>query len=515
MASTALLYFMHYELGYDDYPYFPSQSPSAHSTSDLKLSGFWDVNPFDITLNNASLAILVHQKYLQYWRHSYATFDFHQYIYMLGNLTLSKPVVLIIRDNASPRNYHAVVAYKVVPDPIVNGIFDGKVKIYLYDPNYHQDSSRYAIYDLAQGSFSYEGYCSFNVVNPTAMLPDPSLQLDPYPPAFISGNDWLSWGITNYYLVMSSKHITLRTQDGLEDYFMPPWNSQTFVKGIPDSAGIMEGGVQIYAYSDKLQCYIQDPSSNQSTMIITHVMNESGKLIEYGYILNASTAQGSLNFTITPSNPSLSIIAGDKALNVSIIFLVVTQLDYSISQTPSLQVNPGQTLNLTCPLASILMDVTASRSVVSQGYNPVINITITNIDSYSEMYNVYVYANDTIIGTFANITLPNNSTTTLTLNWNTTGFTYGNYILNAFIEKASEKAIVSFNVKGYMVKVTILGDVNGDGKVDLKDVFAVALAYGSYPGHPKWNPNLDINNDNQIDLKDYMTTALNYGKTNP
>jgi hypothetical protein len=66
-----------------------------------------------------------------------------------------------------------------------------------------------------------------------------------------------------------------------------------------------------------------------------------------------------------------------------------------------------------------------------------------------------------------------------------------------------------------VVYVGIPGDINGDGKVDLKDVYAVAKAYGSFPGHPKWNPNCDINNDNKVDLKDYYTTCKNYGKTDP
>jgi len=71
------------------------------------------------------------------------------------------------------------------------------------------------------------------------------------------------------------------------------------------------------------------------------------------------------------------------------------------------------------------------------------------------------------------------------------------------------------NFTGGWVKVTIVGDVNGDGKVNLQDVFSVALAYGSYLGDPKWNPNYDINNDGKINLIDYFTTALNYGKTDP
>lgn len=54
-------------------------------------------------------------------------------------------------------------------------------------------------------------------------------------------------------------------------------------------------------------------------------------------------------------------------------------------------------------------------------------------------------------------------------------------------------------------------DTNGDGKIDLTDVLAVAIAYGSYPGHPKWNPVCDFNQDNKIDLSDYLGVALNYG----
>jgi parallel beta-helix repeat protein len=56
-------------------------------------------------------------------------------------------------------------------------------------------------------------------------------------------------------------------------------------------------------------------------------------------------------------------------------------------------------------------------------------------------------------------------------------------------------------------------DINHDLKVDLKDVYKMVPAYGSYPGHPKWSPNCDINNDDKIDLKDYYTTCKNYGKS--
>lgn len=70
--------------------------------------------------------------------------------------------------------------------------------------------------------------------------------------------------------------------------------------------------------------------------------------------------------------------------------------------------------------------------------------------------------------------------------------------------------------------VPILGDVNGDWKVDLKDVYAVSVAYGAYgpnylypgsPQHPKWKLECDVDKDNKIDLKDYYATCKNFGKS--
>jgi hypothetical protein len=58
-----------------------------------------------------------------------------------------------------------------------------------------------------------------------------------------------------------------------------------------------------------------------------------------------------------------------------------------------------------------------------------------------------------------------------------------------------------------------LADINHDLKVDLKDVFATGKAYGSYPGHPRWNPHCDVNADGKVDLKDYYAVCKSFGKS--
>jgi hypothetical protein len=61
----------------------------------------------------------------------------------------------------------------------------------------------------------------------------------------------------------------------------------------------------------------------------------------------------------------------------------------------------------------------------------------------------------------------------------------------------------------------IPGDVNGDGKVDVKDIFIFARAYGSHgppDSSPNWNPNCDLVVDNVIDLKDYLELCQHFGE---
>jgi len=58
-------------------------------------------------------------------------------------------------------------------------------------------------------------------------------------------------------------------------------------------------------------------------------------------------------------------------------------------------------------------------------------------------------------------------------------------------------------------------DLNGDGKVDIKDIAQAALAFGSYPSHPRWNPSADINQDGRVYIKDLAIIAKNFGKKYP
>jgi len=54
-------------------------------------------------------------------------------------------------------------------------------------------------------------------------------------------------------------------------------------------------------------------------------------------------------------------------------------------------------------------------------------------------------------------------------------------------------------------------DVNDDGKVDITDIAIVALAFGTYPDHPRWNEAADVNRDGEVNMFDLVLVAANFG----
>jgi hypothetical protein len=82
-----------------------------------------------------------------------------------------------------------------------------------------------------------------------------------------------------------------------------------------------------------------------------------------------------------------------------------------------------------------------------------------------------------------------------------------------------------------IINKPLQGDVNRDGKVDVRDITVAVGAFGSYgpdgrdfkypgrPPHPRWNPKADITNrtstppNNCVDVWDISLVAKNFGKS--
>lgn len=68
-------------------------------------------------------------------------------------------------------------------------------------------------------------------------------------------------------------------------------------------------------------------------------------------------------------------------------------------------------------------------------------------------------------------------------------------------------SVLGISVPNYMKSEALAPDLS----VDLRDVYAAALAFGTAPGDLKWNPACDIVRDFTIDLRDYYAICLKFG----
>jgi hypothetical protein len=81
--------------------------------------------------------------------------------------------------------------------------------------------------------------------------------------------------------------------------------------------------------------------------------------------------------------------------------------------------------------------------------------------------------------------------------------------------KPNTDAARNRNLQLFEAKVQLPGDINGDYKVDHKDLLLLAGAYGSNEGEPNYDPEADIDNDGKVDHRDLLILAANYGQKDP
>ena len=158
-------------------------------------------------------------------------------------------------------------------------------------------------------------------------------------------------------------------------------------------------------------------------------------------------------------------------------------------------------------------NVTADRTWVYQGNTANVNVTVWDDGDYSENATVTVYYNITAgdVAGAQTVALASGENATLLFAWNTTGvpINYDNYTLTA----AATIPIGSNTLSDGTMQVRIMGDVNCDGIVNMDDIITLVSAFGSYPGHPRWNPNCDLNQHGRVDLSDIVAALMNYGKS--
>ena len=177
-------------------------------------------------------------------------------------------------------------------------------------------------------------------------------------------------------------------------------------------------------------------------------------------------------------------------------------------------------LNFICKTHRKIVTV-ANEGTSTEAFNVLVAVTngtnISIIFSWNTTgltkYEYYNITANKIIDTQIIDLLPGENQT-LVFIWDTTGVEYcHNYTLTAvatIIPPDNDPANNTFT--DGEVKVRIMGDINGDGVINVQDLVLVKKAVGSYPGHSRWNPDADLNSDLVVNVKDLVLTKKNVGK---
>jgi hypothetical protein len=331
--------------------------------------------------------------------------------------------------------------------------------------------------------------------NVKQVAPDSSVNTwdDGYPSG---GNYWSDYNGTDTY---NGPYQNLTGSDGIGDtpYVIDANNIDHYPLMNPHNAS------SLFVTISPVSATLDVGQSQLFTSIVTDGISP----YTYQWCLNGSAVPGATsdNWTFTPTS------AGPYTVYMEVNDSVGTQ---ETSNTTTVTVNIA-----THDVA--VTSVTPYGNWTYQGWSMNLNVTVANLGDFAENATVNLYYNGTagngLIGTEP-VSLAVNETETLTFIWNTTGvpICYSGYNITAVIDISPEiDSNMTNNVlqSPLTVQVRILGDINGDGKVDIYDALLAATSFGSKPGSSNWNPDADFKHDGVIDIYDMIILASYFGQT--
>jgi hypothetical protein len=151
----------------------------------------------------------------------------------------------------------------------------------------------------------------------------------------------------------------------------------------------------------------------------------------------------------------------------------------------------------------------------------VILVSVVYYTSAGYMITVDTYLDSMSGGESVNETIPLNiPTLTLSANYTVQG-RVGIFSSGAYDTDTTNDVVGG----GSFAAVWLLGDVNNDGIVEMMDFYAASQAFGTYPGHPRWNISCDIYGpagpatsptyagDGLVEMMDFYTLSIQFGKS--
>jgi hypothetical protein len=201
---------------------------------------------------------------------------------------------------------------------------------------------------------------------------------------------------------------------------------------------------------------------------------------------------------------------GNTFLRISDDILDVVVMDSQLGDIPYKRANGLVNVGLH---DVAVLNVSPNKRVVGQNCTMNMTVTVQNGGIVSETFNVTVYCNLTVVSVLQIQSLPANENWTIPFTWNATGSPYGNYTLSATADLIPGEVHIDDNtLTNGTLYVGLVGDVNGDGKVDMRDIGPLARAFGCTMIDLWYKAEYDLTNDGIVNMRDIAPACRNFGK---
>lgn len=145
-----------------------------------------------------------------------------------------------------------------------------------------------------------------------------------------------------------------------------------------------------------------------------------------------------------------------------------------------------------------------------------VNVTVLNDGDMTENFTVSLYYDSTLIATQNVTILIPHQHTSIVFNWNTTlvAPSATPYNMKAIASTVPNESNLTDNtlIRG-TIKLKIVGDVNGDGSVNIDDLIAWDHAYGTQFGETNWNEQADVDGNGLVNEDDATLILQHYRET--
>ena len=162
-----------------------------------------------------------------------------------------------------------------------------------------------------------------------------------------------------------------------------------------------------------------------------------------------------------------------------------------------------------------VLEIVPRNTAIGQGFILNISVTVANTGIFTETFDVAVFANATQAASNQTAASLNpGANVTLVFRWNTTGWTIGNYTLNAIAGPVAGDTDTDNTLVFESIYVMLRGDVNNDGAVNMKDIIDIlnSHAFNAFSGTARYKPYMDMDANGRIDMRDILAIVLNFSK---